>query len=142
MKKICLLAALFFTTLLTMAQSFRAPAYPLVTHDPYFSIWSTTDKLTSSPTSHWTGATQSLLGIVKVDGMIYRFLGAEDPGYKTILPATDEQSYEMAYTEAAPVESWMNVDFNDGQWKRGKAPFSSNGSTAGTLWKSGDLWTR
>jgi hypothetical protein len=34
------------------------------------------------------------------------------------------------------------VSFNDGDWKRGKAPFSDNESTAGTVWRSKDLWVR
>jgi hypothetical protein len=102
MKKAFVLSALFFVTFLTRAQDFRAPAYPLITHDPYFSIWSTTDRLTASPTRHWTGSDQPLLGIVKVDGLVYRFLGAEDQVYKTVLPASDEKGYEMGYTEAAP----------------------------------------
>ena len=33
----------------------RAPAYPLVTIDPYTSAWSTTDNLYDSPVKHWTG---------------------------------------------------------------------------------------
>src|SRR5882757_2086340 len=109
MKKTYFLAAFFFVTLLTRGQDLRAPAYPLITHDPYFSIWSTTDRLAASPTRHWTGTDQPLLGIVKVDGMIYRFLGAEDQGYKPILPASDEKGYEMAFTEAAPSGDWMSV---------------------------------
>ncbi|HEY4207887.1 MAG TPA: DUF5127 domain-containing protein, partial [Puia sp.] len=142
MKKTCILAALFFVTFLVRAQDFRAPAYPLITHDPYFSIWSTSDRLAASPTKHWTGTDQPLLGIVKVDGLLYRFLGAEDMGYKTVLPASDEKAYEMAYTEAAPAEDWKGLSFNDGDWKRGKAPFSDNESTTGTVWKSKDLWVR
>ncbi len=57
------------------AQLSKAPAYPLIVHDPYFSIWSFTDKLNESVTKHWTGAEQSLLGIISVDGILYDFLG-------------------------------------------------------------------
>ena len=33
----------------------RAPAVPLITSDPYLSIWSPTDALNESSTMHWTG---------------------------------------------------------------------------------------
>jgi hypothetical protein len=53
----------------------RARAVPLVTHDPYFSIWSTADKLTDANTRHRTGKERQLTGLIGVDGKVYRSMG-------------------------------------------------------------------
>jgi hypothetical protein len=63
----------------------RAPAYPLVTVDPYFSVWSFTNEAYADMTRHWSGRKQPLLVAVRVDGVTYRVLGNEaqmpDPMY-------------------------------------------------------------
>jgi hypothetical protein len=67
---ICLLST-------ALGADFRPPAVPLVTHDPYFSIWSMADHLTDVSTKHWTGAVHSLSSLIRIDGVTYRIMGVE-----------------------------------------------------------------
>ena len=53
----------------------RAPAVPLITVDPYFSVWSPSEKLNHAVTMHWTGKPNQILGTVSVDGKKYSFVG-------------------------------------------------------------------
>ena len=53
----------------------RAPAVPLVTHDPLFSIWSFADKLTDDVTRHWDGQRHAMFGLLTYDNEIYEFMG-------------------------------------------------------------------
>lgn len=142
MKKTGLAFLLLLINVVCFSQVTKAPAYPLITHDPYFSIWSTTDELTASPTKHWTGTDHSLIGLLKVDNQIFRFLGEQSTNYKTIIPAGDEVNYTAAYTESDPGEGWMKTSFDDSQWKKGKAPFGDNRSVVKTMWLSKNIWMR
>lgn len=56
----------------------RAPALPLITVDPYFSVWSGGDALNFTPTVHWTGAKNHIFGAVCIDGETESFLGYEN----------------------------------------------------------------
>jgi hypothetical protein len=81
------LAAVTLFTTFALAQTFRPPAVPLVTHDPYFSIWSMSDDLNAGPTRHWTGKVQRLTGLVRIDGNVFRWMG-DSPRSVAALPQT------------------------------------------------------
>lgn len=133
---------LVLVTMTLTAQQQRVPAYPLVTHSPYFSIWSTTDKLNESVTTHWTGSAHSLNGLLLVDGIRYNFLGKPEVRYETVLPTSVDGQYSMQYTLSTPESNWFKPEFNDAGWTTGKAPFTNNTATAGTVWNTQDIWLR
>ena len=54
----------------------RAPCIPLITIDPYFSIWSKSTNLNYFETIHWTGRPNRLVGTAEIDGKNYVFFGS------------------------------------------------------------------
>lgn len=122
--------------------SLRAPAYPLITHDPYLSIWSMGDELNGSPTKHWTEKDHSLTGVLQLDDKFYQFLGMESKVWDAVLPASDEETYTVSYSETKPDDNWVKTDYDATSWKTGEAPFSDNKSMAKTSWTSDDLYYR
>ena len=53
----------------------RAPMIPLITIDPYFSVWSKGDAINYAWTEHWTNKTNNIIGTVFIDDKEYLFLG-------------------------------------------------------------------
>ena len=78
----------------------RAPSYPLITIDPYFSVWSPADQPTDTDTTHWTGKPITLSVIANVDGNDYRLIGKCDsetiPAANMI--AVDCNAFSTIYT--------------------------------------------
>ncbi len=72
----------------------RPPAIPLVTHDPYFSVWSFDDRLTDTWSRHWTGKVNALCGLARIDGKTYRFAGPAP----TNVPAMEQRTLTVDAT--------------------------------------------
>ena len=142
MKNIFLLFIFEFLFFTSHSQLAKAPAYPLIVHDPYFSIWSFTDKLNESTTKHWTGTDHSLLGLLNVDGKLYKFLGEYPRELKAILADADLQPYNCQYTESKPEGDWTGIDYDDSKWKTGQALFGTKDVDPKTLWESREIWVR
>src|SRR5688500_16492513 len=72
----------------------RPPAVPLVTTDPYFSVWSFNDSLNDADTRHWTGKPHTLLSLVRIDGKPFRLAGAQPSG----VPAMEQTGVQVLPT--------------------------------------------
>ena len=154
-KTISFFAVLFFTaiSLGCFAQSnveggyvkneLRAPAYPLVNIDPYTSAWSMTNNLYGENVKHWTGKNFPLVGALRVDGKIYRFMGTEEVPLKTIIGTAAGEDWTGSYTFEQPNKNWESASFDAKNWQKGKGAFGTRDeSNVKTVWETKDIWVR
>lgn len=118
------------------------PAMPLITIDPYTSIWSFGGQLNMDATRHWTGQPQQLNGLIRVDGRTFRFMGNPSFASKTIVPSAQRQTYQARYATDKPnSDSWFEPDFDDSEWSTGEGSFGSRASDH-TKWTTPDIYVR
>ncbi|MBO4765322.1 MAG: DUF4964 domain-containing protein, partial [Bacteroidales bacterium] len=121
----------------------RAPAYPLVSIDPYTSAWSMYDHLYDGPVKHWTGAEFPLIGALKVDGVVYRFLGKEEVELSALVRPATELPWKGYYTYTQPAGQWYAENYNTRGWKEGTAGFGTlENPTSRTPWLTEKIWLR
>lgn len=82
-------------------KNFRAPAYPLLTVDPYLNVWSFSDRLTDDVPRHWTGQRQFMTGVLTVDKKFYRFMGKVMPDNSRI--CTEPETLNQVSVEVLPL---------------------------------------
>jgi hypothetical protein len=127
-----------------ISNELRAPAWPLITIDPYTSAWSMADRLYDESVKHWTGADFPLLGVLMVDGEPYRFMGTEDVELSVVVPSSEQGAWEGRYTTDEPAAEWIAPGFDDSAWKSGPGAFGTmrNERSAKTDWTTENIWVR
>ncbi|HEX3717511.1 MAG TPA: DUF5127 domain-containing protein [Verrucomicrobiae bacterium] len=97
---ICVAAIVLLQSHFSLGQNadarFRPPAVPLVTSDPYLSIWSEADHLTDDVTRHWTHRPHALISLIRIDGAAERLMGNEP----TNVPAMPQVGLEVTPTRS------------------------------------------
>jgi len=53
----------------------RLPSIPLITHDPFFSVWDPNFTPSGGDTRHWCGTEKRLQGGIQIDGKRLRWMG-------------------------------------------------------------------
>lgn len=123
----------------------RPSAYPLVTIDPYMSLWSFSDRLNATEVRHWTGMEEPLQARLRVDGEMYRVMGKQVGKMTTVVPTAKDVKWDARYiTGEKPAGNWFDVDYDDSGWNTGKGGFGPlDKETTGTEWnETGDIYIR
>lgn len=64
---------------------------------------------------------------------------------QVVLPSAQQGGHEWRYTVERPSSDWMQPDFDDSQWQKGKSGFGTEGTPGaivGTKWSTREIWLR
>ena len=83
-----------------MSEMVRFPAFPLISSDPFVSVWSMSDRPNQSETRHWAGQRKRLDCVLAVDGESYSLVGrngrpAAMVAKISVTPTATEYTYEV-----------------------------------------------
>ena len=70
-------------------------------------------------------------------------MGKDKIHLNPLLPMTYTDTWEASYTTDQPSADWMNLNFNDSDWRKGQAAFATRRMPRlGTVWNTEDIWIR
>ncbi|MDR1810866.1 MAG: DUF4965 domain-containing protein, partial [Prevotella sp.] len=85
-----------------------------------------------------------LLGAIKVDGEVYRFMGVEELELTPLVPTSEQGGWKGRYTETQPAGDWTEIAYDASKWKEAEGAFGTiyTEPTAKTHWDSEHIWVR
>jgi hypothetical protein len=140
MRKFLFLFAAFFAATLLQAQTpdyfvpykqtnLRLPSVPLLVNDPYFSFWSPYNRLYDGTTKHWDDQQKAMDGLLRVDGKVYRFMGAQrKTKLLAIAPMGNKGGYQAKVRTTIPsglANTWMNPGISESGWANQTGPWGT-----------------
>lgn len=123
----------------------RPSAFPLVTIDPYMSLWSFSDELYDKEVRHWTGMEEPVQARLRVDGEVFLVMGKPVGNTITVVPSAKQEKWDARYIKGdMPDENWYAEDYDDSSWNQGQGGFGAEEkTTTGTCWNElGDIYIR
>jgi hypothetical protein len=116
---------------------------PIIMIDPNINAWSMTPTLYGSHLQHPDGEELPLVGIIRVDGKSYRFMGSSELPDKDLAGMSSDADWYGKYTFIKPDDGWEHINYNDKGWDLGQAPFGRMQSLkVNTIWPSPAIWLR
>ena len=111
---------------------------------PYTSAWSQADNLYDQHVKHWTDKDFPIVGAIRVDGKVLRFMGIEQMPMRTISGISITNAWAGKYTfNQQTADGWENTEFNDEDWREGQAAFGTREEVnVNTLWETSNIWVR
>ena len=93
-----------------LVSGFRPPSIPVIVLTPTISMWVNADSLTDDYVRHWAGSTMAMVGMVRVDGTAYRFLGPAGDDNSTA--ALEQRALYVTPTQTLAVFAGGGVQLN------------------------------
>lgn len=122
---------------------FSSGNYPLMVLSPDFTLFAVNDTLPNHFLRLRDGRDFPLLGLLKVDGTCYRFMGKDERRLKALSPIASDGDWIGKYSFLHPGMDWMNPDYDDSHWLTGNGAFGTEYlDDVHTFWASRDIYVR
>lgn len=123
----------------------KSPEHTLLPLSPNFSVLTPEAALHKQYLRLHDGKMFPVVGIIRVDGKSYRFLGGDSLRATPLFPLSDEsQGWTGKYSYLFPGADWQKRGYDDSHWYDGEGAFGTEQHTypVHTPWSTNDVYVR